>query len=160
MAEQKITACLWFERDAEEAVQHYLAVFGGDARVVAEQRYTEAGPGEPGSMLTQTFELAGQRFMALNGGPHDTFNDAISLSVECADQAEVDRLWAALSEGGEERDCGWVRDRYGVSWQIVPRDLPELIADPDPVKADRVMRAMFTMKKLDIQALRDAHAGA
>ncbi|MFD7510661.1 VOC family protein [Streptomyces sp. NPDC059853] len=159
MERQKITTCLWFENRSEEAVRFYLSVFGGDARILEETRYTEAGPGEPGAMLTQTFEIAGQQFIALNGGPHETFNDAVSLSVDCADQAEVDRLWAALSEGGEERECGWLKDRYGVSWQIAPRELSDMVADPDPAAVDRVMRAMFTMKKLDLQALRDAYAG-
>ncbi|MEI7033039.1 VOC family protein [Streptomyces pratensis] len=153
---QKITPCLWYDGTAEEAAEHYIAVFGGDSRILDVSRYGEAGPGEPGSVLTVGFRLAGQEYIALNGGPQFSFTEAISLSVDCADQAEVDRLWAALSEGGEESRCGWLKDRYGVSWQIVPRELPQLLADPDPAKAKRTMTAMLGMGKLDIQALRDA----
>jgi predicted 3-demethylubiquinone-9 3-methyltransferase (glyoxalase superfamily) len=153
---QKITTFLWFDNQAEEAVEHYTSVFGG-SRVVDVQRYGKTGPGEEGSVMTITFELAGQRFIALNGGPHDTFNDAISLQVDCESQEEVDELWARLTEGGREVACGWLKDRFGLSWQIVPRKLMELISDPDPVKAAQVTQAMMEMKKIDIQGLVDAY---
>ncbi|MEU3715707.1 VOC family protein [Streptomyces californicus] len=153
---QKITPCLWFDGQAQEAAEHYVAIFGGDSRILDTTYYSEAGPGETGSVLTVDFRLAGQDYMGLNGGPQFPFTEAISLSVDCADQAEVDRLWDALSEGGETGQCGWLKDRYGVSWQIVPNELPKLLADPDRAKADRTMKAMLGMTKLDIQALRDA----
>ncbi|MEV4434407.1 VOC family protein [Streptomyces sp. NPDC049555] len=156
---QKITPCLWFDTEAEEAVDFYLSVFPG-SRILEVKRYGEAGPREPGMVMVIDFELAGQRFMALNGGPEFTFTEALSLSVDCADQAEVDELWARLTEGGgEEGPCGWLKDRFGVSWQIVPRALPELLADPDPVTSQRVMQAMMGMKKIDIQGLLDAQRG-
>lgn len=153
---QKITTFLWFDNQAEEAADHYTSIFD-DSRVVDIQRYGEAGPGEPGTVMTVTFELAGQRFIALNGGPHFTFTEAISLSVDCATQEEVDELWARLGEGGEEGPCGWLKDKYGLSWQIVPRKLTELMSDPDPVKSAQVTRAMLAMKKIDIQGLVDAY---
>ena len=152
---QKITTFLWFDDQAEEAVDHYTSIFP-DSRVVDVQRYTEAGPGEPGTVMTIAFELAGQRFTALNGGPEFTFNEAVSLSVDCADQKEVDMYWEKLGEGGEEGPCGWLKDKYGLSWQIVPRALPELLRDPDPAKSARVVKAMLGMRKLDVQALEDA----
>ncbi|QSS92601.1 VOC family protein [Streptomyces sp. M54] len=153
---QKITPCLWFDGQAQEAAEHYVAIFGGDSRILDTTYYSEAGPGETGSVLTVDFRLAGQDYMGLNGGPQFPFTEAISLSVDCVDQAEVDRFWDALSEGGETGQCGWLKDRYGVSWQIVPNELPKLLADPDRAKADRTMKAMLGMTKLDIQALRDA----
>ncbi|MFF8742640.1 VOC family protein [Streptomyces californicus] len=153
---QKITPCLWFDGQAQEAAEHYVAIFGGDSRILDTTYYSEAGPGETGSVLTVDFRLAGQDYMGLNGGPQFPFTEAISLSVDCADQAEVDRFWDALSEGGETGQCGWLKDRYGVSWQIVPNELPKLLADPDRARADRTMKAMLGMTKLDIQALRDA----
>ncbi|MBK0374941.1 VOC family protein [Streptomyces sp. RB110-1] len=153
---QKITPCLWFDGQAQEAAEHYVAIFGGDSRILDTTYVSEAGPGETGSVLTVDFRLAGQDYMGLNGGPQFPFTEAISLSVDCADQAEVDRFWDALSEGGETGQCGWLKDRYGVSWQIVPNELPKLLADPDRAKADRTMKAMLGMTKLDIQALRDA----
>jgi predicted 3-demethylubiquinone-9 3-methyltransferase (glyoxalase superfamily) len=152
---QKITPCLWFESRAEEAVDHYMSIFD-DARVLDVLRYTEAGPGEPGAVLTVTFELAGQQFTALNGGPHDRFNDAISLSVECASQEEVDYYWEKLCEGGQEVQCGWLKDKYGVSWQVTPIRLYELLKDSDPARAARVTERMFGMKKLDIKELEAA----
>ncbi|SCK53788.1 VOC family protein [Streptomyces sp. WMMB 322] len=152
---QKITTFLWFDDQAEEAVEHYTSVFP-DSRVIDVQRYGEAGPGEPGTVMTIAFELAGQRFTALNGGPEFTFNEAVSLYVDCADQAEVDTYWAKLAEGGEEGPCGWLKDKYGLSWQIVPRVLTELLRDPDPARSARVMKAMLGMRKLDVQALEDA----
>ncbi|MDQ0986427.1 VOC family protein [Streptomyces sp. V2I9] len=153
---QKITPCLWYDGQALEAAEHYVTIFGGDSRILGTTSYGESGPGETGSVLTVDFRLAGQDYMGLNGGPQFPFTEAISLSVDCADQAEVDRFWDALSEGGETGQCGWLKDRYGVSWQIVPNELPRLLADPDPAKADRTMKAMLAMTKLDIQALRDA----
>ncbi|MEU9672328.1 MULTISPECIES: VOC family protein [unclassified Streptomyces] len=153
---QKITPCLWFDGQAEEAAEHYVAIFGGDSRILDTTYYGDEAPGRAGSVLTVAFRLAGQDYTGLNGGPQFPFTEAISLSVDCADQAEVDRFWDALSEGGEEGQCGWLKDKFGVSWQIVPNELPRLLADPDPAKAGRAMKAMLGMRKLDIQALRDA----
>ncbi|MEW1910970.1 VOC family protein [Kitasatospora sp. NPDC085895] len=156
MPEQKITTFLWFDHQAEEAAQFYTSLFP-DSRIVDVQRYGEAGPGAAGSVMTVSFELAGQRYLALNGGPVFPFTEAISLQVNCDDQAEVDRLWDALTAGGgQESDCGWLKDRYGLSWQITPRRLMELLADPDPDRSQRAMRAMLQMQKIDIQALEDA----
>ncbi len=155
---QKITTFLWFDDQAEEAAAFYTSLFD-DSRIVDVQRYGEAGPGEPGSVMVVTFELAGQQFIALNGGPQFTFNEAISLSVDCETQEEVDELWAKLTAGGEGVACGWLKDRYGLSWQVVPRKLTELLNDPDPVKSNRVMQAMMGMKKIDIQGLVDAYEG-
>jgi predicted 3-demethylubiquinone-9 3-methyltransferase (glyoxalase superfamily) len=156
---QKITTFLWYDDQAEEAVAFYTSLFD-DSRVVSVQRSGENGPGTPGSALVVEFELDGLRFLALNGGPQFTFTEAMSLSVDCGSQEEVDRLWAALSgNGGEEGPCGWLKDRFGVSWQIVPRTLPELLADPDPAKSGRVMAAMMGMKKIEIQGLLDAAEG-
>ncbi|MCC2274075.1 VOC family protein [Streptomyces sp. ET3-23] len=152
---QKITTFLWFDDQAEEAVEHYMSCFA-DSRIVDVRRYGEAGPGPAGSVMTILFELAGQRFIALNGGPRFTFNEAVSLSVDCATQEEVDELWAKLSDGGEEGPCGWLKDKFGLSWQIVPRRLMELIGDPDPARANRAMKAMLGMKKIDIRGLEDA----
>ena len=155
----KITTCLWFDGQAEEAATFYTSVFP-DSRVVDITRYTDAGPGEPGSVLTVTFELAGRSFVGLNGGPQFTFNEAISLQVDCADQAEVDELWATLTaDGGEEGPCGWLKDKYGLSWQIVPRRATELFSSPDGAGAAAAMRAMMGMKKLDIAALEAAYEG-
>ncbi|WP_435880394.1 VOC family protein [Streptomyces nondiastaticus] len=155
---QKIKPFLWFDGRAEEAASHYVSVFD-DSRVVAVQRYGEAGPGAPGSVMTVEFELAGQRFVALNGGPQFSFTEAVSFSVDCADQEEVDRFWARLGEGGEEGPCGWLKDRFGLSWQVTPRRLIELLNDPDQAAAERVMRAMMGMRKIDIQGLEDAYQG-
>lgn len=155
---QKITTFLWYDNQAEEAANFYAGIFP-DSRIVHVQRYGAAGPGTPGTVMTVTFELAGQQFIALNGGPHDKFTEAISLYVDCATQEEVDDLWTRLSDGGEEGPCGWLKDRYGLSWQIVPRTLTDLISDPDPVKSNRAMQAMLGMKKIDIQALREAYDG-
>ncbi|MGW7350420.1 VOC family protein [Streptomyces sp. Z26] len=157
---QKITTFLWFDGQAEEAARFYTSLFD-DSRVVEIQRYGEAGPGAAGSVMTVTFELAGQRYTALNGGPQFHFTEAISLSVDCASQEEVDSLWERLTEGGgEPGPCGWLRDRYGLSWQIVPRRLPELLADPDPERARRAMEAMLGMGRIDVRALEDAVAAA
>lgn len=158
---QKITTCLWFTDQAEESMDFYVSVLGGDSRIVGTQRNLDTAPGEPGSVLVVYGVLAGHHVMALNGGAQPFgFSEAISLSVDCADQAEVDRLWEAFAaDGGEESDCGWLKDRYGLSWQIVPRQLPKLLAHPDRETANRVMKAMLTMHKIDIQALEDAAKG-
>lgn len=155
---QKITPCLWFDGQAEAAMAHYTSIFK-DGRIVSVTRCGETGPGPKGSVLVATFEMAGQQFIALNGGPHFKFNEAISLSVDCADQAEVDRLWEQLSEGGSKSHCGWLKDKFGLSWQIVPRRLVELINDPDPARSARVMAAMLKMSKIEIAVL-EAAAGA
>jgi predicted 3-demethylubiquinone-9 3-methyltransferase (glyoxalase superfamily) len=153
---QKIRPFLWFDTQAEEAARFYVSIFE-NSRIVTTTRYGEAGPGPKGSVMTVVFELAGQELIALNGGPHFKFNEAISLSVDCKTQEEVDRYWEKLSQGGEQGPCGWLKDRYGLSWQIVPSALGELLGDPDPAKAKRVMEAMLEMKKLDIAGLRRAH---
>jgi predicted 3-demethylubiquinone-9 3-methyltransferase (glyoxalase superfamily) len=156
----KITPCLWFDFNAEEAVDFYLRTFGS-GRILRTSHYGEAVPQHRGKVMLIEFELFGQPFQALNGGPHFRFTEALSLSVDCEDQAEVDRLWAALSaEGGIEMPCGWVKDRFGLSWQIVPRGMIEMHTDADPAKARRAAEAMFTMKKIDIAAVRRAFEGA
>ncbi|SCK53010.1 Glyoxalase superfamily enzyme, possibly 3-demethylubiquinone-9 3-methyltransferase [Streptomyces sp. WMMB 714] len=155
---QKITTHLWFDDQAEEAVRHYTSVFP-DSRVLDVQRYGEAGPGEPGTVMTISFELAGQRYIALNGGPEFHFTEAVSLYVDCADQDEVDRYWAKLGEGGSEGPCGWLKDKFGLSWQVVPRALPDLLRDPDPARSARVMKAMLGMGKIDVKGLEDAYNG-
>ena len=153
---QKITPFLWFDSQAEDAVKLYTSIFD-NSKIGKIVRYGDGGPGPKGSVMTIAFELDGQEFTALNGGPAHKFSEAISFVVNCESQEEVDKLWAKLSDGGEEGVCGWLKDRFGVSWQIVPTVLPELLNDPDPVKAKRVMEAMLNMKKIDIQALRRAH---
>jgi predicted 3-demethylubiquinone-9 3-methyltransferase (glyoxalase superfamily) len=157
---QKITPFLWFDDNAEEAMEFYTSIFE-DSKIVGVSRYDEAGArasGRPaGSVMSGTFELAGQQFMALNGGPQFKFSEAISLFVNCETQEEVDHLWERLSEGGEKGQCGWLKDRFGVSWQIVPTILGELLGDPDPEKVQRVMQAMLQMRKLDIRGLEEAH---
>lgn len=149
MERQKITPCLWFDRKAQEAAEFYVSIFP-DSSVI---RIT---PGPGGEALVVTFRLAGVDFIALNGSPQFTFNEAISMSIDCRSQAEVDELWARLSEGGSEGPCGWVKDRYGLSWQVVPSVLPQLLSDPDRAKAGRVMEAMMKMSRLDIRALEEA----
>lgn len=157
---QKITTYLWFDNDAEEAINFYTSIFN-NSRIVNVSRYPEGGPGPAGTMMSATFELEGQQFMALNGGPHFKFNEAISLFVDCTSQEEVDTLWNRLLEGGgQESRCGWLKDRFGLSWQIVPRQLGELMGDPDPAKAQRVMQAMLQMQKIDIAGLQRAYEGA
>ncbi len=153
----KITPCLWFDTDGEEAAKFYTSVFP-NSRIVEVTRYGSAGPRPEGMVMTVTFELDGQRFIALNGGPEFTFDEAISLEVDCQTQDEVDAYWSDLSEGGEEGPCGWLKDKFGLSWQIVPTVLTELLADPDREKSQRVMRAMLTMKKIEIGALEEAAA--
>ncbi len=152
---QKITPCLWFDTQGEEAAEFYVSVFD-NSQITQVSRYGEAGPGTPGSVLTVAFELDGVPFTALNGGPVFTFNEAVSFQVSCESQEEVDHFWSRLSEGGEEGQCGWLKDRYGVSWQIVPTALPELLGDHDPERARRAMEAMLGMKKLDIEGMRRA----
>ena len=152
----KITPFLWFNDQAEEAMNFYTAIFK-NSKISSVSRYGDGGPGQPGSVMTATFELDGQEFMALNGGPLFTFTEAISFFVNCETQAEVDELWEKLTEGGEESQCGWLKDKYGLSWQIVPSVLGELLNDPDAEKAGRVMNAMLQMKKIDIAGLRAAY---
>ena len=153
---QKITPFLWFDHQAEEAAAFYSSIFP-NSKIVKVVRYGEAGPGPAGSAMTVEFQLEGQTFVALNGGPHFKFTEAISFVVNCQTQEEVDAYWEKLSAGGAEVQCGWLKDKFGLSWQIVPTVLPELLSDPDPEKAERVMKAMLTMKKLDIRALRQAY---
>jgi predicted 3-demethylubiquinone-9 3-methyltransferase (glyoxalase superfamily) len=152
----KITTFLTFDDQAEEAMNHYTSIFD-NARIVNTQRYGAAGPGPEGSLMSGTFELDGQEFMALNGGPSFSFSQGISLYVDCETQEEVDELWEKLSEGGEEGPCGWLTDKFGVSWQIIPRALPELLADEDAERSQRVMNAMLQMSKIDIAGLRRAY---
>ena len=154
---QKITPSLWFDKQAEEAVNFYTSIFK-NSRIARVTRYGEAGPGPKGSVMTVTFELEGQAFMAINGGPHYTFSPAISFLVNCKTQEEVDELWEKLSAGGEVVQCGWLKDKYGISWQIVPTILGELLNDPDPVKSQKVMKAMLQMKKISIEGLQKAYA--
>jgi predicted 3-demethylubiquinone-9 3-methyltransferase (glyoxalase superfamily) len=152
---QTITPCLWFDTEGEAAAQFYVSVFPS-SRVVDVKHYGSAGPRPAGTVMTVEFELNGQSFVALNGGPEFTFNEAVSFQVGCETQEEVDFYWERLSEGGEEGPCGWLTDRYGLSWQIVPTALPRLLADPDAEKAQRVMSAMLEMRKIDIDALERA----
>ena len=153
---QKITPFLWFDNQAEEAVNFYTSIFK-NSKVGNVTRYGEAGPGPAGSVLTASFELEGLEFTALNGGPHFKFTEAISLHVSCESQEEVDYYWEKLSDGGQIQQCGWLKDRFGMSWQIVPTALHRLLNDPDPQRANRVMRAMLQMKKLDIAGLQKAY---
>jgi predicted 3-demethylubiquinone-9 3-methyltransferase (glyoxalase superfamily) len=153
---QKITPYLWFDDNAEEAVNFYVSVFK-NAKIGSVTRYGDARPGTQGKVMTMTFELEGLEFVALNGGPHFKFTEAISLFVNCATQAEVDELWEKLSAGGEEQQCGWLKDKYGLSWQIIPQALMDLMQDKDPAKAQRVLEAMLKMIKIDIAALRRAY---
>ncbi len=158
-AAQKITPFLWFDHQAEEAANFYVSLFP-DSKILSVARYGEAGPGPAGSVMTVSFQLAGQRFTALNGGPQFAFTEAISLVANCESQEEVDALWSRLTaDGGQESMCGWLKDRYGLSWQIVPTALPRLLQDPDPAKAKRVMEAMLQMRKIDIAALERAARG-
>ena len=153
---QKITPCLWFDNNAEEAVNHYLSIFK-NSKVNKVLRCGDAGPGPKGSVLTIAFQLEGQDFIALNGGPIFKFNEAISLSVDCKSQIEVDDLWEKLSAGGQESQCGWLKDKFGLSWQVVPSALVEMLQDPDPEKANGVMAAMMQMAKIDIAVLKQAY---
>jgi predicted 3-demethylubiquinone-9 3-methyltransferase (glyoxalase superfamily) len=153
----KLTPCLWFDTEGEEAATFYTSVFP-NSRIVDVARYGSAGPRPEGTVMTVSFELDGQPFLALNGGPEFTFSEAISFQVDCRSQEEVDSFWNQLSAGGEEGPCGWLKDKFGLSWQIVPTRLPELLGDPDRAKSQRVMQAMLQMKKIDIDALERAAA--
>ena len=153
-----ITPFLWFDTQAEEAARFYVSVFK-NSRIVSTSRYGEAGPGAKGTVMTVEFELAGRRFIALNGGPQFKFTEAVSFSIECETQQEVDEYWRTLSEGGEEGPCGWLKDRFGLSWQVNPTVLGDMLSDRDPAKAKRAMQAMLTMKKIDIAALQRAYDG-
>jgi len=152
-----ITPCLWFDTDGEDAANFYVSVFP-NSKILDVARYGEAGPRDAGSVMTVSFELDGKKFTALNGGPEFSFTEAISFQVSCTSQDEVDAYWSKLSEGGEEGPCGWLKDRFGLSWQIVPTRLPELLGDPDREKAQRVMQAMLQMKKIEIDELERAAA--
>ena len=152
---QKITPFLWFNDKAEEAMHFYVSIFK-NSRVGRVSRYGEAGPGQKGKVMSATFVLEGQEFFALNGGPQFPFTEAISLYVDCKTQEEVDELWEKLSEGGAKGQCGWLKDKFGLWWQIIPSALGEMLGDPDPAKANRVMQAMMKMKKIEIEALQHA----
>lgn len=157
---QKVTPCLWFHDQAEDAAEFYCSIFP-DSKVVEVSRYGEAVPGRAGEVMTVMFQIAGQQFMGLNGGPEFKFNEAISFSVSCDSQEEVDEYWTKLTAGGgEEGQCAWLKDKYGVSWQIVPTALTEMLSDSDPAKAQSVMQAMLQMKKIDIAGLQRAYDSA
>jgi predicted 3-demethylubiquinone-9 3-methyltransferase (glyoxalase superfamily) len=155
---QKITPFLWFDGKAEEAANFYISIFKG-SKILNIARYGEAGPGPKGTVMTATFQLEGQDFIALNGGPRYTFSPAISFFVNCETQAEVDELWNKLSAGGSQLQCAWLKDKFGVFWQIVPRALMELLQDQDPVRRQRVFQAMLQMTKINIEGLKRAHRG-
>ena len=155
---KKITPCLWFDSDGEEAAAFYTGIFE-NSRILHVSHYGSAGPRPAGMVMTVNFELDGQEFVALNGGPEFTFDEAISFQIDCADQAEVDRYSEALTDGGEQGPCGWVKDRFGLSWQVVPARLMELLSDPDEARAQRAMAAMLEMRKIDIAAVEAAASG-
>ena len=156
---QKITPFLWFDDNAEEAMNLYLSIFK-NSHILDVQRYGEGGPAPAGQLMTATFVLDGQQLMVLNAGPHFKFNEAISLYVDCETQAEVDELWAKLTaDGGEESQCGWLKDKFGLSWQIIPRALSEMLGAPDREKANRAMQAMLQMQKIDVAKLKAAFEG-
>jgi predicted 3-demethylubiquinone-9 3-methyltransferase (glyoxalase superfamily) len=155
---QKITPFLWFDNNAEEAMNHYVSIFN-NSKILSVTRNGRGGPGPEGSVLVGSFELDGMQFNALNGGPMFKFNEAVSMVVHCDSQEEVDHLWARLCEGGSPSQCGWLKDKFGLSWQIVPRVFIQLVQDPDPAKSQRVMQAMMQMSKFDIAALQRAHRG-
>ncbi len=154
----KITPFLWFDYQAEQAVNLYTSIFK-NSKILGVSRYNEAGPGPAGQVMTINFQLDGQEFIALNGGPEFKFNESVSFVVDCETQAEVDELWEKLTAGGEEVQCGWLKDKFGLSWQIVPTVLGKLMSDPDPVKVRRVTEAMLQMKKLEVAGLERAYAG-
>ncbi len=158
MMQQRMIPNLGFDTEAEQAAGFYVSVFD-NSRIVNVTHYTEAGPRPAGTVMTVEFELDGQRFVGINGGPEFTFSEAVSFQVTCTDQAEVDYYWRRLGEGGQDGPCGWLKDKYGLSWQVVPAGMDELFADPDPRRAQRAMQAMFGMTKLDIAALRQAADG-
>ena len=155
---QKITTFLWFNDNAEEAVNFYTSIFK-NSQILSVTRYGEAGPGPKGTLMSATFQLSGQQFMALNGGPQFKFTEAISLFVNCETQQEVDELWEKLSAGGQRQRCGWLKDKYGLSWQIIPCVLGQMLSDKDAEKSKRVMKAMLQMDKIDIKTLRQAYEG-
>ncbi|MFD7667638.1 VOC family protein [Streptomyces sp. NPDC059788] len=152
------TTCLWFDGQAEEAAHHYLSIFK-NSQLGKVGRYTEAGPGTPGDVMVVEFVLNGQKFVGLNGGPQFKFSEAVSFQIRCEDQEEVDYYWDRLTDGGEEGPCGWLKDKYGVSWQVFPAELLDMVGDADPQAAKRTTEAMLRMKKMDLAALRKAHAG-
>ena len=154
----RITPNLWFDTDGKDAAEFYVSIFP-NSEITSISYYNAAGPREAGTVLTVDFVLDGQEYTAINGGPEFTFDEAISLLVNCADQAEVDYYWDKLSEGGEEGQCGWLRDKFGLSWQIAPPGMAEVLGDPDPARAERAMKAMLGMKKLDVAALKAAADG-
>ena len=156
--QQKITPNLWFDTEAEDAAAFYTSVFK-NSRIVNKTHYTEAGPREAGIVMTVEWELDGQRFVGINGGPDFKFDEAVSFAITCEDQDEVDYYWERLTEGGEEGPCGWLKDRFGLSWQVVPTGMEEVLNDPDPERGKRAMEAMLGMRKLDIAALRSAADG-
>ena len=160
---QKISPCLWFDTEAEDAAKFYTSVFENSA-IKQINRYGNAGRAvhgkEPGTVMVVEFEIEGQTFAALNGGPHFKFNEAVSFQVMCDTQAEIDYFWSKLSQDGREGQCGWLKDKYGLSWQVVPSELPELIADTSGARHDRVIGAVMLMKKFDIEAIKHAHAGS
>jgi predicted 3-demethylubiquinone-9 3-methyltransferase (glyoxalase superfamily) len=155
---QKITPNLWFDTEAEEAANHYISIFK-NGRIVSVTHYTEAGPREPGMVMTVEWEVDGQRFVGINGGPEFKFNEAVSFEVSCKDQDEVDYYWEKLGEGGKEGPCGWLSDKFGVAWQVVPEGMEAILNDPDKERGRRAMEAMFKMKKLDIAELERAADG-
>jgi len=155
---QKITPFLWFDNQAEEAINFYTSVFK-DSKILIVAKYGKEGPGPEGTVMTAKFMIEGQEFVALNGGPQFTFSEAISFVINCENQEEIDYYWDKLSEGGEEQGPGWIKDKYGVSWQVVPVILTEMLSDEDPLKSQRVMAAMMQMMKLDIKTLKDAYKG-
>jgi predicted 3-demethylubiquinone-9 3-methyltransferase (glyoxalase superfamily) len=155
---QKITPNLWFENQAEEAAEFYTSIFK-NSRITGVSRYGEAGPRPAGSVMVVEFELDGQQFLALNGGPEFQFTEAISFVINCESQEEVDYMWERLTDGGEESMCGWLKDRYGVSWQVVPTALHALLSEPDPEKASRIMEAFFQMRRIDLPRLERAREG-
>jgi predicted 3-demethylubiquinone-9 3-methyltransferase (glyoxalase superfamily) len=154
---RKISPFLWFDNQAEEAANFYVSVFK-DGKIGKTARYGEGGPGQPGAVMTIEFEIGGEKFTGLNGGPHFKFTEAVSFWIDCQDQAEVDYYWDALLQGGTPSQCGWLKDRFGLSWQVVPTALPRLLSNPDPVKAKKVMAAMMQMVKLDVAKLEAAAA--
>ena len=158
MTTDGFTTCLWFDGQAEEAANYYVSIFK-DAKIGKIGRYTEAGPGPTGTVMAVEFELNGQKFVGLNGGPQFPFTEAVSFQIRCQDQDEVDHYWSRLTEGGQEVACGWLKDRYGLSWQVFPAELLDLVGDPDPEKAKRATEAMLSMTKIDLAALQKAHAG-
>jgi predicted 3-demethylubiquinone-9 3-methyltransferase (glyoxalase superfamily) len=156
---QKIVPNLWFDTEAEEAAEFYCSVFD-DSRIVNVTHYTESAPREAGMVMTVEFELDGQRFVGINGGPEFKFDEAVSFAIECEGQEEIDYFWEKLSEGGEEGPCGWLKDRFGLSWQVIPTGMEEVFADPDKERVDRAMKAMLGMGKIDVAALRGAAEGS